>query len=39
MNVFVNGDQIRDRQGLSDAVSDGSEVYIFQALSGGSTPG
>jgi molybdopterin converting factor small subunit len=35
MNVFVNGDQIRDREGLSDVVSDGSEVYIFQALSGG----
>jgi molybdopterin converting factor small subunit len=35
MNIFVNGDQIRDRQGLSDVVSDGSEVYVFQALSGG----
>jgi sulfur-carrier protein len=35
MNVFVNGERIRDREGLSDPVQDGSEVYIFQALSGG----
>jgi molybdopterin converting factor small subunit len=35
MNVFVNGHQILDREGLSDPVTDGSEVYIFQALSGG----
>lgn len=35
MNVFVNGEQVRDRDGLSDAVPDGAEVYVFQALSGG----
>lgn len=35
MVVFVNGTPIRDRTTLSDAVPDGSEVYIMQALSGG----
>jgi molybdopterin synthase sulfur carrier subunit len=35
MNVFVDGQQIRDRSGLSDAVEPESEIYIMQALSGG----
>jgi molybdopterin converting factor small subunit len=35
MAVFVNGEQIADRVGLSDAVPDGAEIYIMQALSGG----
>ncbi len=35
MVVFINGTPIRDRATLSDPVSDGSEVYIMQALSGG----
>jgi len=35
MIVFVNGRAIRDRRGLSDAVPDGAEVYVMQALSGG----
>jgi molybdopterin converting factor small subunit len=35
MNVFVDGRQIADRVGLSDAVGEGSEVYVMQALSGG----
>lgn len=35
MNVFVDGEQIRDPQHLSDPVSEGSEIYIMQALSGG----
>jgi sulfur-carrier protein len=35
MNVFVNGERLRDREGLSDPVPDGGEVYVFQALSGG----
>ena len=35
MNVSINGEQIRDRVGLSDPVPDGAEVYVFQALSGG----
>ena len=35
MVVFVNGEQIKDRRGLTDAVPDGAEVYVMQALSGG----
>ena len=35
MNVFVDGAQIRDRAGLSDAVTHQSEIYVIQALSGG----
>lgn len=33
--VFVGGEQARDREGLSDAVSEGAEIYVMQALSGG----
>ena len=33
--VFVNGSQVRDRAGLSDAVSSDAELYVMQALSGG----
>ncbi len=33
--VFVDGRNIRDRAHLSDAVSETSTVYVFQALSGG----
>lgn len=35
MAVFVNGEQIVDRVTLGDAVPEGAEVYIMQALSGG----
>lgn len=35
MNVFVDGQQIRDREGLSDAVGADAEIYVMQALSGG----
>lgn len=35
MNIFVNGNAIADRDRLSDAVRDGDEVYVMQALSGG----
>jgi molybdopterin synthase sulfur carrier subunit len=35
MIVFVNGEQVRDRVGLSDAVPADGEVYVMQALSGG----
>lgn len=35
MAVFVNGEQIADRVKLGDAVPDGAEIYIMQALSGG----
>jgi sulfur-carrier protein len=35
MTVFVNGQQVQDRRGLSDAVLPGGEIYVMQALSGG----
>jgi sulfur-carrier protein len=35
MMVFVDGQQIADRTGLSDRVREASEVYVMQALSGG----
>ncbi len=33
--VFVDGQMVRDRDGLSDAVEGGGEIYVMQALSGG----
>lgn len=33
--VFVDGDLITDRAGLSDQVTPTSKVHVFQALSGG----
>lgn len=35
MIVFVDGQQIEDRDRLSDPVRPASEVYVMQALSGG----
>lgn len=35
MGVFVDGEQIVDRERLSDAVRPTSEIYVMQALSGG----
>lgn len=35
MAVFVNGEAIDDRMGLSDPVPPDGEVYVMQALSGG----
>lgn len=35
MLVFVDGEIIRDRTGLSDPVGEHSSVYVFQSLSGG----
>lgn len=35
MMVFVDGRAVRDRDGLTDVVPDGGEVYVMQALSGG----
>ena len=35
VNIFVNGDPVRDRIKLSDALNPDDEVYVFQALSGG----
>ena len=33
--VYVNGQPVRDRVGLSDPVGPSDEIYVFQALSGG----
>jgi molybdopterin converting factor small subunit len=35
MVIFVNGRAVRDRERLSDQVSNDAEVYVMQALSGG----
>lgn len=35
MLVFVDGEQIVDRERLSDPVRPSSELYVMQALSGG----
>jgi sulfur-carrier protein len=35
MTIFVDGQMIRDRGRLADAVDESSTVYVFQALSGG----
>ena len=35
VNIFVDGELVHDREQLSDALSENSEVYIMQALSGG----
>ncbi|MEZ6139277.1 MAG: MoaD/ThiS family protein [Zavarzinella sp.] len=36
MVIFLNNEPIVDRTTLSDVVTEGSELYIMQALSGGS---
>ena len=33
--IFVDGEMVRDRRRLEDAVTPTSEVYVMQALSGG----
>ena len=33
--VYVNGNPVRDRAGLTDPVGQNDEIYVFQALSGG----
>ena len=33
--IFVDGDALKDRHGLSDAVRPDSEIFVMQALSGG----
>lgn len=33
--VFVDGAAVTDRRALTDAVAEGSEIYVMQALSGG----
>lgn len=35
MMVFIDGEPVRDRGGLSDKVADNADVYVMQALSGG----
>lgn len=35
VNIFKDGDMLADRHGLGDAVSDGTELLVVQALSGG----
>jgi hypothetical protein len=35
MVIFIDKEQIHDRDGLSDAVSTSGTIYVFQALSGG----
>jgi molybdopterin synthase sulfur carrier subunit len=33
--VFIDGQRVRDRRGLSDAIGEASEIYVLQALTGG----
>lgn len=33
--IYVNGEAVRDRTGLTDPVRCRDEIYVFQALSGG----
>jgi molybdopterin synthase sulfur carrier subunit len=33
--VYVNGEPVKDRAGMTDAVRPHDEIYVFQALSGG----
>ncbi len=35
MVIFVDGEQISDRESLSDPVPADGEIYVMQALSGG----
>jgi molybdopterin synthase sulfur carrier subunit len=35
MAIIVDGKPVRDRIGLTDAVSEASTIYVLQALSGG----
>jgi len=35
MTIFIDGNMINDRAHLSDPVNETSEIYVFQALSGG----
>ena len=35
VNIFVDGENIRDRDGLSTPVSDSAEIHILPAISGG----
>ncbi|MGN6315891.1 MoaD/ThiS family protein [Trinickia sp.] len=35
LSIFVDGNPVRDRRHLSDAVTQDSRIYVVQALSGG----
>ena len=35
VTIFVDDAPLRDRAGLSDAITDRSEIFVLQALSGG----
>ena len=35
VNIFIDGNKISDRVSLNQALSENSEVFIMQALSGG----
>ena len=35
MVIFIDGTNLKDREGLSDVVQPESEIYVMQALSGG----
>lgn len=35
VNIFLDGELIKDRESLQDVVKDRDEIFIFQALSGG----
>jgi molybdopterin synthase sulfur carrier subunit len=35
MTIFIDGQMIRDRARLGDAVTETSTIYVLQALSGG----
>ena len=33
--IFIDGDMVHDREGLSDPISADAELFVMQALSGG----
>lgn len=35
MSIYVDGVPINDRKGLGDPVTEGAEIFVMQALSGG----
>jgi len=35
MSIYVDGVPIADRKGLGDPVTEGAEIFVMQALSGG----
>nr|WP_308196781.1 MoaD/ThiS family protein [Sinomonas terrae] len=35
VNVYVDGDDVRRRQGLDTAVAEGQEILVIQSVAGG----